>query len=182
MEKVNEMISVQETKAKKKNKGFSLVELIIVIAIMAILVGVVGTQVLPYMEKARQAKDTQVISAICTAAVTAFAENADTISADATLTYADNAAYALTPATAITSTGAGKIDTSLKGLLGVVSTDNLFDSYLNSVTTDTKATKLESKIGKTATSIVISYTYATGAVTVQLKAGTADVLGSVTSK
>ena len=34
---------------KKDNKGFSLVELIIVIAIMAILVGVVGTQVVPYL-------------------------------------------------------------------------------------------------------------------------------------
>ena len=38
---------------KKDNKGFSLVELIIVIAIMAILVGVVGTQVIPYIEKSR---------------------------------------------------------------------------------------------------------------------------------
>ncbi|MBQ6094530.1 MAG: prepilin-type N-terminal cleavage/methylation domain-containing protein, partial [Lachnospiraceae bacterium] len=35
---------------KLNNKGFSLVELIIVIAIMAILVGVVGTQVIPYLE------------------------------------------------------------------------------------------------------------------------------------
>ena len=38
---------------KKDNKGFSLVELIIVIAIMAILVGVVGTQVVPYLNKSK---------------------------------------------------------------------------------------------------------------------------------
>ena len=38
---------------KLNNKGFSLVELIIVIAIMAILVGVVGTQVIPYLERSR---------------------------------------------------------------------------------------------------------------------------------
>ncbi len=81
MEKVIEMIPVQETKEKKKNKGFSLVELIIVIAIMAILVGVVGTQVLPYIEKSRQAKDFQVISGFCTAATTAYASNAADISA-----------------------------------------------------------------------------------------------------
>lgn len=47
---------------KKDNKGFSLVELIIVIAIMAILVGIVGTQVLPYIDKSRHAKDVQVLS------------------------------------------------------------------------------------------------------------------------
>lgn len=76
MEKVNEMLPVQETKGRKKNKGFSLVELIVVIAIMAILVGLVGTQVLPYIEKSREAKDEQILSALCTASLTSFAQNA----------------------------------------------------------------------------------------------------------
>ncbi|SHO53942.1 type II secretion system protein [Anaerocolumna xylanovorans] len=76
MEKVNEMITVQEAKTRKKNKGFSLVELIVVIAIMAILVGIVGTQVLPYIEKSREAKDEQILSALCTASLTSFAQNA----------------------------------------------------------------------------------------------------------
>lgn len=62
---------------KLNNKGFSLVELIIVIAIMAILVGVVGTQVIPYMNSAREAKDEQVLSSIATAAVTAVTECAE---------------------------------------------------------------------------------------------------------
>ncbi|HAL02696.1 MAG TPA: hypothetical protein DCP07_05005, partial [Lachnospiraceae bacterium] len=35
----------------KNNKGFSLVELIIVIAIMAILVGVMAPQLIKYIEK-----------------------------------------------------------------------------------------------------------------------------------
>ena len=56
---------------KKDNKGFSLVELIIVIAIMAILVGVVGTQVVPYLNKSKVAKDQQLLSAYATAAVSA---------------------------------------------------------------------------------------------------------------
>ena len=56
---------------KLNNKGFSLVELIIVIAIMAILVGVVGTQVIPYLENSRKAKDQQILSAWNTAAVSA---------------------------------------------------------------------------------------------------------------
>ena len=51
---------------KKDNKGFSLVELIIVIAIMAILVGIVGTQVLPYINKSKEAKDFQIINSYCT--------------------------------------------------------------------------------------------------------------------
>lgn len=33
------------------NKGFSLVELIIVIAIMGILLGIIGLAVVPYVEK-----------------------------------------------------------------------------------------------------------------------------------
>jgi type IV pilus assembly protein PilA len=56
-------------------KGFSLVELIIVMAIMAILVGVVASQVIPYMEKSRQSKDQQQLSEICTAMVSAIAQS-----------------------------------------------------------------------------------------------------------
>ena len=61
---------------KKDNKGFSLVELIIVIAIMAILVGVVGTQVVPYLNKSKYAKDQQILSAFATAAVSAYSMKA----------------------------------------------------------------------------------------------------------
>lgn len=51
---------------ENEEKGFSLVELIIVMAIMAILVGVVASQVIPYMEKSRQSKDQQQLSSLCT--------------------------------------------------------------------------------------------------------------------
>ena len=63
-------------KRKLDNKGFSLVELIIVIAIMAILVGIVGSQVVPYLEKSRKAKDIQILSAWCTDAMSAYSSNA----------------------------------------------------------------------------------------------------------
>ena len=58
-----------------KEKGFSLVELIIVMAIMAILVGVVASQVIPYMEKSRQAKDQQQLSNVQTALVSAISQS-----------------------------------------------------------------------------------------------------------
>ena len=43
---------------KKNNKGFSLVELIIVIAIMAVLVGIFAASYMKYLEKGREAVDT----------------------------------------------------------------------------------------------------------------------------
>lgn len=64
---------------ENKEKGFSLVELIIVMAIMAILVGVVASQVIPYMEKSRQAKDQQQLSSIGTTIVTAITDSAKAI-------------------------------------------------------------------------------------------------------
>lgn len=61
------MNHVTETK-KLNNKGFSLVELIIVIAIMAVLIGVLAPQYLKYVEKSRKAADLDnfqtVISAV----------------------------------------------------------------------------------------------------------------------
>lgn len=46
-------------KMKKNNTGFSLVELIIVIAIMAVLVGVLAPQFIKYVEQARRGTDIQ---------------------------------------------------------------------------------------------------------------------------
>lgn len=65
---------------ENEEKGFSLVELIIVMAIMAILVGVVASQVIPYMEKSRQSKDQQQLSEVATAMVSAVAESPVSIS------------------------------------------------------------------------------------------------------
>lgn len=49
------------------NKGFSLVELIIVIAIMAVLVGVLAPQFLKYVERSRKSTDCQNVASIVTA-------------------------------------------------------------------------------------------------------------------
>ena len=51
----------------KNNKGFSLVELIIVIAIMAVLVGVLAPTYLQYVEKSKKANDVSTIDTIVNA-------------------------------------------------------------------------------------------------------------------
>ncbi|MCR5251372.1 MAG: type II secretion system GspH family protein [Lachnospiraceae bacterium] len=56
----------------RNNKGFSLVELIIVIAIMAITIGVLAPQLIKYIEKAKVAADTQACDAIHSAIVLAL--------------------------------------------------------------------------------------------------------------
>ena len=69
-----------------KNKGFSLVELIVVIAIMAILVGVAVPVYSSYIEKANKAKDEQLLGEINSAFAVALAGNAIDIN---TVTEAD---------------------------------------------------------------------------------------------
>lgn len=57
MKKFNNLSAMQTNKNKQHNKGFSLIELIIVIAIMAILVGVMAPSLLSYIHKAKVSTD-----------------------------------------------------------------------------------------------------------------------------
>lgn len=161
------MINKEEMKkrVKKNNKGFSLVELIVVIAIMAVLVGVVGTQVLPYIEKSKQAKDEQIISAICTATLTAFSQNAGDLDANATYTISN---FVSAP-TASDKAVPNSVTTDLATLTG----------YANDAAV---ATKMESKEGKTLDKIVITYNSATGAVTVTPYKGSNTILKAASAK
>lgn len=155
-------------KRRMDNKGFSLVELIIVIAIMAILVGIVGSQVLPYLEKSREGKDVQVLSSLCTDGTSAFSMNAAKIDSGAVyvVTISDSADVKVTKAGAdVTSaTDGAAIVNTLKELRGI--------------TGDFKMTNLnlESKKGAALTTVTITYS-ATGKVTVN-----GGALGNVESK
>ncbi len=58
---------------KMNNKGFSLVELIIVIAIMAILAGAIAPALIRYIDKSRKSNDVSACKTIKTAVETAMA-------------------------------------------------------------------------------------------------------------
>ncbi|MDR0905906.1 MAG: prepilin-type N-terminal cleavage/methylation domain-containing protein [Oscillospiraceae bacterium] len=59
---------------KIRNKGFSLVELIIVIAIMAVLIAVLAPQFIKYVERSRIQKDESAASEVLRAAQIALSE------------------------------------------------------------------------------------------------------------
>ena len=57
---------------KKNNKGFSLVELIVVIAIMVVLIAVLGSAILGYVEKSKYSKDISALDSL-NSAIKAYA-------------------------------------------------------------------------------------------------------------
>lgn len=69
------------------NKGFSLVELIVVIAIMAVLVGVLAPTLIGNIEKSRESKDVQNLSEMQRGIVTALADEKANAAIPSTGTY-----------------------------------------------------------------------------------------------
>ena len=99
------------------NKGFSLVELIIVIAIMAVLVGVLAPQYIKYVEKSRVSADAQQVDEF-TGAMTVLASDVDvTLTSGETYT--------------VTSDNTGKITISddLKTILNAQGTVDTTKNY-----------------------------------------------------
>lgn len=149
-----------------KEKGFSLVELIIVMAIMAILVGVVASQVIPYMEKSRQAKDQQQLSGICTDLVSSIAQ-----------TSADKGEVSAIDQKELDKLGTGDIFTALMENFATTRGETSIGNAYTKVTD-----KLKSKAAKTdgKKKIYVKYDNSTGVVTVYMtKDGSEDISKAV---
>jgi len=74
---------------KMNNKGFSLVELIVVIAIMAVLVGVLAPQFIKYVESSRRSTDISNAQNIQSAVLADIADGLLSGTSSATLTVAN---------------------------------------------------------------------------------------------
>lgn len=73
------MFKFLKDRKKKDNKGFTLVELVIVVAILAILVGILAPQYTKYVEKSRKAADVSNLDNLVTAFKTAASDGEDKI-------------------------------------------------------------------------------------------------------
>ena len=61
---------------KKDNSGFSLIELIIAVAILVVLSGLLAPQLIKYVERSREAKDVQMLDSVYVAVNTALTNEA----------------------------------------------------------------------------------------------------------
>ena len=77
---------------KTNNKGFSLVELIIVIAIMAVLVGILAPQFVKYVEDSRESTDIKNVQEMVTSIQVWAADPSGALPADASTLAFDNTA------------------------------------------------------------------------------------------
>jgi len=79
--------SVNKMRKRRKlgNKGFSLVELIIVIAIMAALIAILAPQLIRYVESSRQGADLTTFNSILSAFRTAVIDQGDNMAGVATI-------------------------------------------------------------------------------------------------
>lgn len=128
---------------KTNNKGFSLVELIIVIAIMAVLIGVLAPQYMRYLEKSRLGKDNSAIDSVKTSVEAALTDETvytatAAVGADITLTFngsgytwSDNAPDALKTEVAATVAAAdAKVGSKTYTKAGATAPTLIIDSNL----------------------------------------------------
>lgn len=79
---------MKNLKEKMNNKGFSLVELLVVVAIMVVLVGVIAPSLLGNIEKSKESKDIQTLDSIASACQGAMADAKGFDAATKTAAYA----------------------------------------------------------------------------------------------
>lgn len=142
-----------DKKKKLGNKGFSLVELIIVIAIMVLLVGLLAPQYIKYLDKSRIAADTQLADNVRQAMSTTLLDPNVTAIPDGT------ASLGVAPAA-----GTADIEKdywyNVYEILGVSNKEDLI-----------KKLKYDNTISSSADAVDITYTITNGNVTVKIVGG-----------
>lgn len=118
--------------SQKNNKGFSLVELIVVVAIMAVLMGILVPTLVKNVEKSKKQKDASAIEEIRSTMVTTLADP----------TYSDIEATIVYDGTTI-DVDTPKNITAVKPI-----TDAEVETFLTAVSADVKDWKFTSKAYK----------------------------------
>lgn len=95
---------------KMNNKGFSLVELIVVIAIMAILVGVLAPSVTGQVDKSRKSKDDQNLDGLASAMATAITD--ELVKSNGTITPGVSATFTASGTSSVVSALSGTFSES----------------------------------------------------------------------
>jgi prepilin-type N-terminal cleavage/methylation domain-containing protein len=153
-------------KTKSNNSGFSLVELIVVIAIMAVLVGVLAPTLIGNIEKSRESKDLQNLDTIRQAAITAIANEAaykEVVPSSAT-----------TPTTLTVSWSSGKATATGTG----VGASGAFNEEFSSIVTSDPTMSSNAASAGTIQLVIDS----TGAVTAQVVDASNAVVSTVKTK
>lgn len=138
---------------KLNNKGFSLVELIIVIAIMAVLIGVLAPQYLKYVEKSRISSDKDNVSAVVSALTVYGADP------DATLAFADGDKITLGR-----SSSAYTVDANGAAAQALASANITLPTLTNKQTFDT--VEISIAVNATTHAITVTTVYKNGATVV----------------
>jgi prepilin-type N-terminal cleavage/methylation domain-containing protein len=120
---------------KHNNKGFSLIELIIAIAILVILTGLLAPQFMRYIEKSREAKDVQTLDTVYEAVQAALADEKAYVAA---LTHEDLNDTAKGEALSDLLGDADDFEKELKANLGGVSDLELVSKKAKTFSADSK--------------------------------------------
>jgi type IV pilus assembly protein PilA len=114
---------MQKLQRLKSKKGFSLVELLIVVAIMAVLVGVLAPQYIRYVERSRQSSDVQsvngMVNAVITTTLDPMLEDEIPLSGSITVTWTTVTGAIEVTSDGNTSTQEAAIRSSVRGILNI---------------------------------------------------------------